>query len=119
MKKQSDSGKHCGVFAKNISPGGSADRARGSKHGGVRSGDEIIRVNATMLDGLSYDDVIFFFKKIPKKSTFYLKRLSIETKIVETRKKPSSSTKSPSRTVVCNIFMFTQRSKKRFYKEKF
>lgn len=67
--------QHTGVFAKNVAPNGSADRAFGSNNGGVKSGDKIIQVNNTLLDSLSYNDVISFFKKIPKKSTFVLKRV--------------------------------------------
>lgn len=61
-------GAHEGVFAKNVAVGGSAER------GGVKSGDEIVQVNRTNMADLSYADVISFFKKIPKKTTFSLKR---------------------------------------------
>lgn len=69
MKKSTVTpGLHTGVYAKNVAPGGSAER------GGVKGGDEIVQVNRTNMADLSYQDVIMFFKKIPKKTTFALKR---------------------------------------------
>ena len=71
MKKNTNTqGAHEGVYAKNVAPGGSADR------GGVKSGDQIIQVNKAKMEDLTYGGVIAFFKKIPKKTTFVLRRPS-------------------------------------------
>jgi len=68
MKRSQTKGRHVGVFAKSVAASGSAEQ------GGVQSGDRIVQVNKTEMDVLSYDEVIAFFKKIPKKSTFLLRR---------------------------------------------
>lgn len=98
--------KHKGVFAKNVAPNGSADRAYGSKHGGVKSGDEIIQVNSTKLETLSYSEVISFFKKIPKKSTFILKRVSSQD-TDSSKEKQKIDTPSRSITRTPCLYMYT------------
>lgn len=79
MKRGQTKARHLGVFAKNVAASGSAER------GGVQSGDRIIQVNKTEMDSLSYDEVIAFFKRIPRKSAFILRRHDnehIESKLV-------------------------------------
>eukprot|EP00111_Clytia_hemisphaerica_P000659 TCONS_00001945-protein len=99
MKKNNKTqGAHEGVYAKNVAVGGSADR------GGVKSGDQIIQVNKTKMEDLTYGGVIAFFKKIPKKTTFVLRRPSSEdTRLSTPSSTPQKKTNSTSSLSVPNL----------------
>ena len=74
-----------GVFAKSVNPNGAADNATGSEFGGVKVGDQIIQVNDKPMENLSHNEVIRFFKKIPRKSIFVLKRKHTSADVNEHR----------------------------------
>ena len=62
-----------GVFVESVTPGGAADRASGGKHG-LCVGDEILEVNNSKLSEVSYSETVAFFKEMPLRVMFTVRR---------------------------------------------
>ncbi len=62
-----------GVYVENVTPGGAADRATGGRHG-LCVGDEILQVNGTPLREVSYSETVTFFKEMPLRVMFMVRR---------------------------------------------
>jgi hypothetical protein len=63
-----------GVFVQNITPGGAADKATGGKHG-ICIGDEILEINGTPMNAVSYSETIAFFRELPLRMILRVKRV--------------------------------------------
>ena len=62
-----------GVCIESVTPGGAADRATGGKHG-LCVGDEILEVNGSQLNEVSYSETVAFFKEMPLRVMFTVRR---------------------------------------------
>ena len=62
-----------GVYIQNIMPGGAADRATGGTRG-LCVGDQILAVNGTPLATVSYSETISYFREMPLRVIFLVKR---------------------------------------------
>ena len=62
-----------GVYIQNINPGGAADRATGGSRG-LCVGDQILSVNGTPLETVSYSETISYFREMPLRVIFLVRR---------------------------------------------
>lgn len=62
-----------GVFVDSVTPGGAADRATGGTTG-LTVGDEILEVNGVPLTDVSYDETVTFFREMPLRVIFMVRR---------------------------------------------
>ncbi len=62
-----------GVYVESVTPGGAADRATGGSWG-LRVGDEMLEVNGTPLREVSYSETVTFFREMPLRVIFMVRR---------------------------------------------